>query len=66
MSHTGRTRIFCTALATLSLAACQGVEDIPALVPHVEPSDPRVDRSPLFRSQTELELCDRRVPPPRC
>jgi hypothetical protein len=52
--------------ALLVFGACRGAEDIPAVVPNVETADEPKGHSPRFPSQIELELCDRRVPAPRC
>lgn len=68
MSDTAHGRILWTAFAAalLPFGACGGAGEIPAVVPQVEHGDAPVGRSPQFPSQIELELCDRRVPTPRC
>jgi hypothetical protein len=66
MSNTTHLQIVGTAFAALlTFGACGDAEDIPAIVPNVEP-DEAPERSPHFPSPDELKLCDRRVPAPRC
>jgi hypothetical protein len=66
MSHT-KYRINGTACAALvALATCGGPGHVPGLGPNGEPPhEPIVSHDNLFTPE-ELELCDRRVPTPRC
>ena len=67
MSNTKYARIIGTACAALvTLAACGGPEQVPGLVPNVEPPDVSIGRHDDLPSPDELKLCDRRVPIPRC
>jgi hypothetical protein len=58
-------RTACAASAGLAALGACGVEQVPTLVPHVEPTEDPA-RQPHLPSPEELELCFRRVPLAHC
>jgi hypothetical protein len=67
MSNIKSARIIGTACAALAaLAACGGTRQVPGHLPNVEPPHEPIFRLDDLPTPDELELCDRRVPLPRC
>jgi hypothetical protein len=60
-------RMVGTACAALvALAACGGPNQVPGLVPNVEPADEPIGRHDNLPRPDELDFCFRRVPLPHC